>query len=354
MNFFTKNFIQMNKHICIYIFFSVLITIFSCKDAGKKTTSLTDTIPVRVHRLKSVKMSLPVRTSGKLFSKTEVRLSFKTGGLIRSIYTDEGKSVKKGQILAQLYLSEIQSRVNKAKQGLEKARRDFHRAKNLYEDTVATLEQFQNAQTALEVAESNLHIARFNLRHSYIRAPADGKILKKLAAENEMTAPGHPVFLFGSSEKEWIVRVNVTDKDIVKLNLNDTAEILLDAYPEKCLKARVTETGEFADPYTGTFEVELTLYNTDIRLISGLICTAMIYPSEKQSWFKVPYSALVSGEGNRAVIYIAKGNTFSKSTIKVIKQPDFMLAKSGLKENMLIITKGQNELKKNSKILIKY
>ena len=102
-------------------------------------------------------------------------------------------------MLASLDLSEIEAKLASAKNGFSKANRDYQRVKNLYEDNVATLEQLQNTKTAYEVAEANLKIAKFNFTHSKIIAPENGKILKKIGNEGELTAPGAPMFLFGTT-----------------------------------------------------------------------------------------------------------------------------------------------------------
>jgi len=119
-------------------------------------------------------ISLPVRSIGIVATSEEIRLSFKTGGIIAHAYVNEGQSVKAGQLLAELNLSEITAQVNQAENGYEKALRDFTRAKNLFADSVATLEQYQNAETGLNVAKSILDAAQFNLVHSRIKAPAMG------------------------------------------------------------------------------------------------------------------------------------------------------------------------------------
>ena len=117
----------------------------------------------------------------------------------------------------------------------KKANRDFIRAENLYKDSVATLELYQDAKTALDIAKSNLEVARFNLKYSKIEAPSNGRILKILLEENEMTSPGYPVVLFGSTRENWVVRTNVSDKDMISIQIGDSAKITLDPYPELIL-----------------------------------------------------------------------------------------------------------------------
>ena len=134
-------------------------------------------IAVRLADVERGERSHAIESGGRLALKAEVSLSFKTGGVVESVSTDEGRRVRRGQLLAQLDLSEIEARSTQARAALGKAERDLARAQDLYDDGAATLEQVQNVRTALEVARSDLDIAEFNVYYSVIRAPASGWVL---------------------------------------------------------------------------------------------------------------------------------------------------------------------------------
>jgi multidrug resistance efflux pump len=86
--------------------------------------------------------------------------------------------------------------VEQAKQGVDKAQRDYDRAKNLYKDTVATLEQLQNATTGLSIAKEQYQTAIFNQSYSEIRATTDGRIVRKLMNEGESRITGITCVLY--------------------------------------------------------------------------------------------------------------------------------------------------------------
>ncbi len=312
-------------------------------------------VKVRTAEVVEKEIVIPVHSSGKLSTKTEQRLSFKTGGIINRIYVDEGQSVRKGQLLAELDLSEIKAHVNLAGQAQEKAQRDFNRARSLYEDSVATLEQLQNAETALEIAKSNMQIARFNLEHSTITAPSDGRIFKRLMEENEMAGSGNPVFLFGSTDDRWIVRVNLTDKDIISIMQRDSALIKFDVYRNTNFKATVSEIGKAADPYTGTYEVELTVYPVkDKKLISGFIAKVDIYPeSLKKKYLSVPIDALTDFDETGGYVYIIEDSTVIRRRIEFTKIfNDEVLINSGLMPGSKVVTDGISYINDSIKIEI--
>ena len=132
-------------------------------DAQPFTITVSENIVnVKILEAQKVSTRVPVICSGKLSAKSEAKLSFKIGGIIDRIFVSEGSSVSKGQLLARLNLSEIQAKVDQASLAMEKAQRDYDRVKSLYEDSVATLEQFQDVTTQLDLAIANLKISKFN------------------------------------------------------------------------------------------------------------------------------------------------------------------------------------------------
>jgi multidrug efflux pump subunit AcrA (membrane-fusion protein) len=97
-----------------------------------------------------------------MVSDLESKPAFKTGGVIERTFFKEGDHVQEGQLLATLHMAEINAQVDQARKGVEKTTRDLARVKNLYADSVATLEQYQNVQTANDVSNETLKIALFN------------------------------------------------------------------------------------------------------------------------------------------------------------------------------------------------
>ncbi len=334
----------------------LLPVIVSCDNRAKQESDAgEDPIKVKTAEVIERDIVFPIHSSGKLSAKTEQKLSFKTGGIINKIYVDEGQSVVNGQLLAELKLSEIKARVNLAEQALGKAERDFNRATSLFKDSVATLEQLQDAETALEVAKSNLEIARFNLKYSVISAPSHGKILRKLMEENEVAGSGNPVILFASSDDYWVVRVNITDKDIVNISQGDTATIRFDAYRNTDFRARVTEIGKSADPYTGTYEVELTVNPVRGKnLMSGFIAKADIYSGRlSHKYLSVPIDALTDYNEESAYVYEVKDSIAIRRKIGLIKVlHEEVLIKGGLATGTKLIVEGINYVKDSTKVIV--
>jgi len=323
-----------------------LLAVLGCQ-SQKVDASKANVINVKTATVTKTELSIPIHTSGVVAAHEEMKLAFKTGGIIAKIVVDDGATVKSGDILATLNLTEIKAQVNQAKNGYAKAERDFNRVKNLFTDSVATLEQMQNSETALNVARSSWEIAEFNLKHSHIIAPAAGVILKRFAEENELISPGHPVFLFGTNQRNWKIRAGLSDRDIVKIKMNDSANVALDAHPGQAFSASVSKIGEAANPMNGTYEIELMLHPTDHRLASGFVAKVDIFPNTKQPLYLIPIEALNETEGNHGFIYTLDEahHTAQKIPVTVVHVFDNVAAvASGAEGLTKIITAGSEYL----------
>jgi len=306
-------------------------------------------IPVKTAAVTIKSVAVPVQTSGQLYPKAMIKLSFKVGGLIRELHVDEGETVEKGQLLASLNLAEIDARVNQAKNGWEKTKRDLERVENLYKDRAATLEQLQNCRTAYEVAESDLEIARFNLKYSHITAPSKGKILKRLAEKGEMVNVGSPIYLFGSTDDQWVIKAGISERDIVHIGLGDTAKVFFDAYANKEFSAAVTEISNAIDPASGTYEIELAVTDEGYRLMAGFVGKVSVEPSIREQFSIIPVDSIVEGDGQRGVVFTIKDNKAVRLHINVAHIfPETVAVRSGLEQVDSVVTSGAAYLRDGS------
>ncbi len=332
----------------------ILIVFIACTNEEEKK-EIEKVIPVRIAKVESKSISIPIHSSGKLASQSEVKLSFKTGGILQQIFVEEGQSVKKGQVLAKLNLAEIEAKVNQAKAAYDKAIRDFNRVEALYKDSVVTLEQLQNVTTALDVAKSNYDIANFNLNHSEIIAPSKGRILKRFVEKGELVGPGTPIIIFGTTGNAWLMRVGVTDKDVTKVEYGNKAKVNIDAIPNKSFNAIITEIASAANPYNGTYEVELLIKTSSTKLISGMIANVEIFPNSEKKSNIIPINALINAEGQKGAVFIpTESNTIAKKINIEIEGiiDESVIVVNGLENISEVITDGVEYLADGERIVI--
>jgi RND family efflux transporter MFP subunit len=300
-------------------------------------------VAIRVATAERRAIARPIRVTGLLAPKDEQKLAFKIGGVIDRVNVEEGDVVRRGQVLAALKLSEIDAQVAQAEQGFEKAKRDLARVEKLEDAKVATLEQREDARTGFEVSKNQLQIARFNREYAVIVAPASGRILKRLASAGELVAPGMPLFVLGSTERGWVLRATLTDRERVRVALGDVAHLRFDALGEPPLEAKVTELASAPSPMTGTYEVELRVASTDPRLVTGLFARGELVPKIEEELTLVPPSALLEADGQRGAVYVLAPDRASLRRVELELGPivgDHVGVRAGLEPGQEVVVAG--------------
>ncbi|MEY4929808.1 MAG: hypothetical protein RI909_532 [Bacteroidota bacterium] len=326
------------------------------RDGNTETVArVTEVVPVRVLAVAQQELQPVIQTSGLFTTDDETFLAFKTGGIIEKMYVKEGDAIRKGQLLATLNLTEIEAQVAQAKLSFEKAKRDFDRVENLYRDSVATLEQFQNARTGMEVASRQLEAANFNRSYSEIRAVNNGYVLRKMSNEGQVMAPGVTVFQTnGAGQGKWMLRTGVSDREWSMITLGDQATVKTDALPGKIFEAVVTRKSEATDAMNGSFTIEVTLKNPGNGLASGLFGKATIQGSRKQPVWKIPYAALLDGDAQSGYVFATEdGKTAHKVDVVVGNiEKDLVTIVAGLEHVKTLIISGSAYLKDGSVIKV--
>jgi RND family efflux transporter MFP subunit len=314
-----------------------------CACSSKTTATVHKPTPVRVEQATTGPSSPPIRTNGTVATKDEMRLSFKVGGVIKSIRVQEGESVHQGEVLAEIEQTEINAQVEQAQQMAEKARRDLERGERLYSDQVISLEQLQDLRTQAAMHSAQLKSAKFNRAYSVITAPRDGVVLRKLSEEREQVPAGQTVLLLGARDKGYVVRAALADREIVQLKLGDGAEIRLDAYPGQSIRGTLSEIASAADERTGMFPIEVSFNALPVKLASGLVAKLNVYPSsgEVNKLTYVPIGAVVEGDGDRASVFVIKDSRASRRPVKVAFIGDDQVAlREGLTAGESVVTDG--------------
>lgn len=271
---------------------------------GKPSESVKANAPalVRAAPVTDTVLARPIVATGSVAPDDEITLGFKIGGVIARISVDAGDPVRAGQTLASLDLREIDAGLAKARSGAAKAHRDLARSSRLYTDSVVTLAQFQDAETADEVARADLEAATVNRRYSVIVAPAGGVVLRRMAEAGENIQPGAPVLMLGSRGAGNVLKVGLADRDAVAVRRGDPAVVRFEALVGRAFTGRVSRIGAAADPGTGTYEVEVALDRAD-GLAAGLVGRVEIRPKGGVPATLVPVEAVLEADGSDATVY---------------------------------------------------
>lgn len=286
----------------------------AAKDPGAKRDAKP--VPVTLAAVERGPIERPLHAGGLLKQKSELDLAFTVGGVLATVFVDEGARVRRGQVLAQLDGTDTGAAVAQAREAATKADRDLARVKSLHATGALPLVDLQNAETGATVARAQLAQASFAAQHAVIVAPDDGVVDQRLAEKGEVLAPGRPVFRMSGRSKGAVVRVALPDRDVLGLVVGQTASVQLDAAPDVVLPAKIATLASVASPATGTFDVEVKLDAPPERVLSGMTAKVTI-PRTLSPRATVPLGSLVGADGKRAFVYTVDAGRARRVAVEI-------------------------------------
>jgi HlyD family secretion protein len=205
----------------------------------------------------------------------EVQLGFRVFGQINRLYFEEGDRVKTGDIVAELDKRILEETLAKAKADIvskkakaENAQRIYNRKKALVKDNYVSQESYYNAKEALDVAkadvvlsESELDIAKTNLRYATLYAPSEGVILSRIREVGTVTNPGDPVYTMALDQPIW-VRAYVNEPNLGHIYYGQKVRLYSDSRPNEPYEAQVgfiSPVAEFTPKSVETSELRTQL-----------------------------------------------------------------------------------------------
>ncbi|BET65632.1 efflux RND transporter periplasmic adaptor subunit [Opitutales bacterium ASA1] len=311
---------------------------------------------VRVEPVSWSDEAIPVSREGILTRRTESVLSFKIGGLVRDVRVRAGDAVRAGEVLATLDPAEIDAEVARAEAGVEKARRDLARAERLARQDVATIEQVEDARTALEIADSLLDSAAFNRRLAVVVAPADGSVLRRATEPDQLIGAGQPVLVFAAAAEPWIARVGISEHELAGLRAGSSAEVEIPNGVR--VSGKLTHVSGSPEPTTRLYTVEVELDGAsvaDAPLRSGAIVRVRLSPDPVPARARVPVEALVAGDGDRALVYVfdAATETVRAMPVRIARlHADWAYLGEPLTPDTVVVANGAELLRDGQRVVV--
>ena len=324
-------------------------------NAAKPAAQLSAAIPVETANPEPAGSANAIRVTGTLSANVELRLSFKTGGILKRLLVDTGQTVRAGQLLAELDRTEVGAGATQMRMSLAKAERDYVRAESLFKQDVIPKAQLDDARTALEVARAGSVAMNFNSDSGRITAEKDGVVLRRFVEAGEVVAPGAPILALSQGTSKKVLKVSLSDIDAVRVDIGDRAEVSFDAMPGVKIKAHVLTLAGSANPGTGLFEIELALDDATTRLSSGMIGQAVIQPddgasgerlvpdsaSTKNVLLLIPLAALVEANAEHGLIYVVENNVAKSRQVALGEiRGEQVLVRAGLSANDSVVVRG--------------
>jgi cobalt-zinc-cadmium efflux system membrane fusion protein len=247
-------------------------------------------------------------------------ISIATGRVVE-IKARLGDTVKKGQLLMRVQSADIAaafSDYRKAEADEKLASTQFERAKLLYEKGAFSLNDYQTAEDVenkarvdVETAAEHLRVLGSPLDHPSgivdVYAPVSGVITDQQVTNAAGVAGlGSPnPFTISDLSHVWIL-CDVYENDLASVHLGETAEVRLNAYPEKIFRGKIANIGPILDPNLRTAKVRIEIENPGLMKIAMFV-TATFHGEKKEAHAAVPGDAILHLH-DRDWVYVPAGD----------------------------------------------
>jgi membrane fusion protein, heavy metal efflux system len=267
-----------------------------------------------------------------------------------------GDTVEKGQTLLVISSPDLAgafSDYEKAKADEQLSRRALERAQMLYDrGAIATkdLEVAQDtedkAKVDLETADHRVRILGADPNHPSalieLKAPVSGTIVEQnvAGAEGIKSLDNTPnLFTIANLSEVWVV-CDVFENDLGEVHEGDSAEIRLNAFPDRGYKGKITDISRVLDPNTRAAKVRIVLPNPDSTLRSGMFALATFHSRKLTNRVVVPATAIMRLHDKDWVFQKIGANRYRKVAIEADGlAPDGMQQiRSGVKPGDEVVT----------------
>jgi RND family efflux transporter MFP subunit len=378
-----------------------------------------DAVPVTVAAVIGQPLDRTVSVIGTLYGFEEITVTPKVEGKVVALHCDVGDRVAPGALLLEIDPTDYQLAVREAERALEaelaqlgltelpgpdfdieqlpaiesarlvrdNAARRFQREKELFARNAGVLEHYEQAETDLKVAETQLRQARLNaqailaaVRHrqavldvarqrlsdTRVYAPGvDGNpqttappfswvVTQRLLSVGEMVRsfPSTPAFVL-MRDDVLKLRVWVPERYLAQVKTGADVVVTSDAYPDDSFPAKVVRIYPTVDPKNRSFEVEAHVANPAYRLRPGGFAKAQVIVSRSEQATIIPLAAVVQAAGVTKVFVVDNDKARQVPIRLGVQGAGWVEALGDLRPGDLVVTSGQSRLVDGSTVRVR-
>ena len=233
-----------------------------------------------------------ISATGTLEPVDQVEVGTQVSGDIAKINVDFNSKVKKGQVIAELDKSKLQSTLKQTTISYKSAENDLNYKQSTYNRIKRLAESKSASAVELEQAEYNLNAAKLsveqrknevaqaklNLSYATIKSPIDGVVLKRAVDVGQTVAASMStptLFVIAKDLSQMKVMAAVDEADIGQVKTGQRVTFTVDAFQNDTFHGTVQEVR--LNPTTTsnvvTYTVVITAENPEQKLLPGMTAT---------------------------------------------------------------------------------
>ena len=353
-----------------------VIAYFGADSRAKEKPAAKGPAATPVAVVAALQQTVPVRLQaiGNVEAFATVAVKSRVDGQIIEVHFQEGKEVKKGDVIFRIDPRNFEASLRQAEaQALrdvasrDQAASQERRYQELLDKNFISKDAYAQYRTNAQTAEASskatqaaLENAKLNLEYTVIRSPIDGYVGRALLQAGNMVKANDTLALVVINQvKPVYVNFAIPEQELPKvrdlMRRNPlTVEVAAPGTDKALASGRIAFLDNAVDQTTGTIKVRAVFDNGDVALWPGQFVTVRVKLYDQENAILIPSRALQTGPGGQFVYVIRPDMTAEVRKVVVARTDGDMtvLAEGGLAKDEQVVVRGALRLAPGAKVTI--
>ncbi len=310
-------------------------------------------VPVAAAEAQPRDLARTVTVSGPLEPIRSVEVNSQASGTVLRVLVEEGDRVAAGALMAELDARETSAQLERARAVLANAEAAYKRSQQLQASGLVTEADLDAARSSFEIAQADVELWATRLAFSRITAPVPGMVTAKQVERGSAVSPNQTMFEL-ADDSELVVRVRVSELDVVHLKPSGTAAVRLDAYPDVRIPGKIRRIFPSADPTSRLVPVEVVLgpRPQGVEARPGFLARVEFALDKRSGAIAVPAAAVGVSEG-ATYVYVIDADTLIRRPVHTgVTAGGWVEVIEGLQAGERVVSSGQVNLRPGSPVRV--
>ncbi|TQV71446.1 efflux RND transporter periplasmic adaptor subunit [Aliikangiella marina] len=306
-------------------------------------------VPVEVVSVQRGDIQQTYRTITTLEAEQDAQVVARSTGILQDILVEEGDTVTKGQLLAQLDVEMLSLEVAQLEATMKKLKKELDRQQALFNRKLGSSDALDRARFEYESQQAQYQVSKLKLQYASIKAPIDGVITERMVKPGNLIRESDILFKIVDPMSLKAV-LHLPERELNRVKKGQNILLAVDALDDQMIVGEIERIRPAIDTDTGTFKVLAKLDNSANNLKSGMFGKVEVVFDVHEDSLLVKQQAIIT-QDNRSHVFVVRDNKAMQTPVKIgFKHNGIVEIVDGLAENDQVVTTGQQILKHESLI----
>ena len=327
------------------VFLAISMVTTGCGDPTGPIEEVEATVSVTTVAVRRQPVERAITAVGTLQPVARVLVAAQEEGLVTAVHVREGDRVTAGTVVVELDDREVLAELAEARANLEEAAAGWHRVESLHATGLTSAQELDAAVARQRVGAARVDALETRLSFTRITAPVAGVVTAREVEVGDLASPRAPLLELASG-RGLLLRVPVSELEVVRLKTGDAAEVSVDALPDLVLEGTIQRIFPAADSVSRQVTVELAVAETPPDVRYGFLARAHLVLERIPDAVLVPETALQRGAKGEVFVWIVEDDAARMREVAVGHRFEGQaVVAAGLAEGELVVLEGVARLR---------